>query len=148
LKSEQRQDLEAELARIALRLGRGKVKPVPNLVEGEPQKQIPRIAEENAPSMIVLGTHGGNRVERGVLGSVAEGILRSTCQPTLTVGPSVPVLDRSASPFHRVLYATELDPAVAHAAVHAIAFAEAFHAKIDVLHVIHPADVEHRAALT
>jgi nucleotide-binding universal stress UspA family protein len=143
MRSRQRKDLKAELAEIALRLGRDRIESVPILVAGNPQKQIPKIAEENAPSMIVLGTHGAGWAERGVFGSVAEGILRSTYRPSLTVGPLVPALDCQASPFHRVLYATELDPTVAHAAAYAVAFAEAFHTKIDVLHVIQPEELEH-----
>ena len=93
--------------------------------------------------MIVLGTHGGGRFERGIIGSVAEKILRSTRWPALTVGPQVQLLSSQAFPFERILFATDFTEAAANAATYAITFAEVFAAKIDVLNVIQEAVIEH-----
>lgn len=47
------------------------------LLEGDPAEEIVRFATETHIDMIVLGTHGRSGVERLVLGSVAESVLRS-----------------------------------------------------------------------
>ena len=93
--------------------------------------------------MVVLGTHGGGRLERGIIGSVAEKILRSSRWPALTVGPKVQPLTSSKLPLGRILYATDFTAAAAHAAIYAVTFAEVFGAKIDVLNVIQEDAIEH-----
>jgi nucleotide-binding universal stress UspA family protein len=45
---------------------------IPLLVDGDPKKVLPKVADEHAPSLLVLGTHGGSWVEREIIGSVAE----------------------------------------------------------------------------
>jgi nucleotide-binding universal stress UspA family protein len=47
------------------------------LLEGDPAEEIVNFAAEAQMDMIVLGTHGRSGVERLVLGSVAESVLRS-----------------------------------------------------------------------
>ncbi|MGA8619822.1 MAG: universal stress protein [Candidatus Sulfotelmatobacter sp.] len=143
VKSMQRQDLEAYLARRVERLGGGNFQSKAILVEGDPREEILRIAERNPAPVIVMGTHGGTLVGSGLLGSTAESILRTARFPCLTVGPGVPALTPKSSPFRRILYATELHPAVANAATIAVAFAGEFHAKIDVLHVVRPKKIQH-----
>ena len=141
--SQQRQNLTHLLSKEAALLGVDSVEAVPVLLEGEPQYVIPGLADMQEPSMIVLGTHGGGRLERGVIGSVAERILRSTRWPALTVGPQVQPLSSQAFPFERILFATDFTEAAANAATHAVTFAEVFAAKIDVLNVIQQAVIEH-----
>ncbi len=143
VRSMQRQDLEAYLARRVERLGGKSFRSKAVLVEGNPHEEILRIAKGNPGPIIVMGTHGGSLVGRGVLGSTAESILRTTRFPCLTVGPRVPALSPKSSPFKRILYATELHPAVANAATIAVALAEEFHAKIDVLHVVRSKKIQH-----
>ena len=77
------------------------VEAIPALLEGNPKDAIPQLADRNEPSMIVLGTHGGSRLERGIIGSVAEKILRSTRWPALTVGPQVQPVSSKTLPFER-----------------------------------------------
>jgi len=91
----------------------------------------------------VLGTHGGGRIERGIIGSIAEKILRSSQWPTLTVGPQVKPASSQTFPFARILFATDFTPAAANTAVYAVTFAEVFGAKIDVLNVIQDDGIEH-----
>jgi nucleotide-binding universal stress UspA family protein len=142
-KSAQRKDLEATIAATAGRVGQGVKRAVPVLLEGDPREAIPRAAAEHAPSLIVLGTRGRGRVERGIVGSVAERILRATSGPSLTVGPLVPVCEPGSVPFRRVLYATGLSPEAARGATYAVAMAQAFDASLDVLHVARSEDMEH-----
>ncbi len=141
--SQQRQNLAHLLSREADSLRANSIEIIPTLLDGNPEDVIPDLANKHAPSMIVLGTHGGGRLERGIIGSVAEKILRSTCWPALTVGPHVRPLSSQTFPFERILFATDFTVASANAATYALAFAETFAAKIDVLNVIQGAAIEH-----
>jgi len=140
-KSEERKRLEAALAETTRRFRDGASRAVPVLLDGDPREQVPRLAREHAPSLIVLGTKGRGRMERGVIGSVAERIMRVTGGPALTVGPEVPTCDSSRPLFQRMLYATGLSPAAARGAAYAGAMAQAFGSSLEVLHVVHPEDV-------
>lgn len=141
--SQQRVDLMRLLSKEALRLSMDSVETIPTLLEGNPKDAIAQLADRNEPSMIVLGTHGGNRLERGLIGSVAERILRSTCWPVLTVGPHVQALSSRTLQFERILFATDFTPAAASAAIYAVTLAEVFGATIDVLNVIQKDSMEH-----
>ncbi len=143
LVSQQRKDLEFLLSRKAIALSHGSLKATPVLLEGDPKRMIPELATAMAPSLVVLGTHGGERLVREIIGSVAEGILRSTSWPVLTVGPQVASAAGKRSLFERILYATDLTPAAAHAAVYAVSFAKVFRADLDVLHVVQREAIDH-----
>ncbi len=143
LVSQQRKDLESLLSQKAFALSNGSVQAMPVLLEGDPKEVLPDLADRNSPSLIVLGTHGGGWVEREIIGSVAEGILRSTSWPVLTVGPHVRSVADKTTPFQRILYATDFTPAAARAAVYAVSFAQSFRADIDVLHVVPREAIEH-----
>lgn len=148
VKSEQRKKLESALVTAAGRFGEGLKKTATVLVEGDAREQIPRLAQESSPSLIVLGTEGRGRVARGIVGSVAERILRATGGPSLTVGPAVPPYASGGTQFRRVVYATGLSRAAARGAAYAAAMAEAFDASLEVLHVVHPEDVSHPGGLS
>jgi nucleotide-binding universal stress UspA family protein len=141
--SQQRNDLEHLLSKEAALLGADPIEAIPTLLEGDPKDVIPGLADRYEPSIIVLGTHGGGRLERGVIGSIAEKILRSTRWPALTVGPKVKPVSSQAFPFARILFATDFTAAAANAATYAVTFAEVFGAKIDVLNVIQDNAIEH-----
>ena len=146
--SQQRRDLTLLLTREALRLGMDSVRAIPTLVDGNPKDAIAQLADRNEPSMIVLGTHGGGRLERGIIGSVAEKILRSSSWPALTVGPRVKPVSSKTLPLERILFATDFTPVAASAATYAVILAEAFGARIDVLNVIHDSVIGHPEPLS
>jgi nucleotide-binding universal stress UspA family protein len=141
--SQQRQNLAHLLSREADLLGADSIEIIPTLLEGNPEDVISDLANKHEPSMIVLGTHGGGRLERGIIGSTAEKILRSTRWPALTIGPHVQPLSSQAFPFERILFATDFTEAAANAATYAVTLAEVFAAKIDVLNVIQDDAIEH-----
>ena len=143
LLSQQRNILTNLLSKEAGLLGADSAAAIPVLLEGEPQYVVPGLADMHGPSLIVLGTHGGGSLERGIIGSVAEKILRSTIWPALTVGPQVQPLSPQTFPFQRILFATDFTVAAANAAIYAVTFAEVFGAKIDVLNVIQEPAIEH-----
>lgn len=148
IKSAQRAEIEAALNCEAQRLGGGLRHSGAVLLEGNAEEQIPQLARQHEPSMIVLGTQGRGRVDRALVGSVSEKILRSTRGPTLTVGPQVPPCRPSDPPIRRVVFATGLSPEAARGAAYAVGMAQAFHAELEVLHVIHSEDVEESGSLT
>lgn len=55
---------------------------------GAPHEEIVRTAEEEGADMIVMGTHGRGGLNRIVLGSVAERVIRLARCPVLTVRQS------------------------------------------------------------
>jgi nucleotide-binding universal stress UspA family protein len=140
--SQQRIDLKNLLLKETLLLGVDSMKATPTLMEGDPKDVIPRLADENEPSIIVLGTHGKGRLERGIIGSVAEEILRSTRWPALTVGPKVQLATPQALPFERILFATDFTEAAASAATYTVALAEVCGARLDVLNVVQDGVIE------
>lgn len=85
----------------------------------------------------MLGTHGRGSIDRYVLGSTAEGILRHSTGPVLSVGPNVDILRAGTLNIRRILYATDCSPEAAPAAPLAVALADAFSAGLDVLNVVH-----------
>lgn len=52
---------------------------------GSPSSSIVRYANKNDIDIIVMGTHGRSGVERYLLGSVAEEVVRNSSCPVLTV---------------------------------------------------------------
>jgi len=55
------------------------------LIEGIPFEEILRVAEETSCDLIVMGTHGRTGLNRLVMGSVAEQVMRKASCPVLTV---------------------------------------------------------------
>ena len=133
--SAQREQLEHLLSETAMGLTPPAGKSATVLGEGSPVELIRRVSGQHQPSLIVLGTHGGGAVERHLLGSVAEEILRAIQSPILTVGPHVAVPSSARLEFRHILYATDFSAAAAHAASYAFALARAFGSDIDLLHV-------------
>jgi len=99
--------------------------------------QILDVADEIKPDVIVIGTHGRSGVQRLILGSVAEKVLRKARYPVLTVpqrGPdAVPV---GPAPFARILCAVDFSDCSLAALRHAVAVASQAGAHLDVLSVV------------
>jgi nucleotide-binding universal stress UspA family protein len=55
------------------------------ITEGEPVKEIDRVARERHCDLIVVGTYAHSRVERLLMGSTAEHLVRTAPCPVLTV---------------------------------------------------------------
>jgi nucleotide-binding universal stress UspA family protein len=139
----QRANLNLDLTLTAeeLKCGRGTTEPV--LLQGDPCREIPAFAQSRRPALIILGTHGRGSIDRFILGSTAEQILRHSSGSTLTIGPNVNILHAGALNIRRILYATDCSPEAAHAAPVAVALAEAFSSDLDVLNVVHSSAIDH-----
>ncbi|ELZ62178.1 UspA domain protein [Halorubrum hochstenium ATCC 700873] len=55
------------------------------VVEGSPSREIITQAEETGCDLVVMGTHGRGGIDRLLLGSVAEKVVRGSSVPVLTV---------------------------------------------------------------
>ncbi|UWG48529.1 Nucleotide-binding protein, UspA family [Halanaeroarchaeum sp. HSR-CO] len=54
-------------------------------LDGSPAREIVRYAEQSNCDLVVMGTHGRGGIDRLLLGSVAERVVRSSTVPVLTV---------------------------------------------------------------
>lgn len=145
--SQQRRNLDHDLKLVAEVLESGNGEPEVLLLDGDPRGVVPALVQGNSRALIVLGTHGRGSVGRYVLGSTAEGILRHSTGPTLTVGPNVNILRAGTLNIRRILYATDCSPEAAHTAPVAFAIADAFSAELDVLNVVHSTATDHTEQL-
>jgi len=60
------------------------------VVHGTPHRSILEYADENDVDLIVMGTHGRSGLDRYLLGSVTEKVVRSADVPVLTVRTAEP----------------------------------------------------------
>jgi nucleotide-binding universal stress UspA family protein len=54
-------------------------------MQGHPAEQIMKLAEEQSVDLIVMGTLGRSGIEKFLLGSVADKVIRNSRIPVLTV---------------------------------------------------------------
>lgn len=108
------------------------------LATGTPSESVAAAIRDLNIDLVVVGTHGAEGVERIVLGSVAEEIMRNASCPVITVGPSVVSHDPTIK---RVLFATDFSPASLHAVPAAYAVAWENQAQLILLHVL-PTEIE------
>jgi nucleotide-binding universal stress UspA family protein len=83
-----REAIEAELADHAdalVRVAGDDVDLTTAVETGVPHSAILRYAEERGVDLVVMGTHGRTGVERYLLGSVAEKVVRLSDAPVMTV---------------------------------------------------------------
>lgn len=126
------------------------VKPeaVPVSFEARPGNAVPSILDlaKSLPSdLIVMGTYGRSGVDRLILGSVTEKVLRKSRCPVMVVPPpvsaaaeSVPVL------FERILCAIDFSAASSAALTFALSVAQEANAELIIMHVIENVpDTEH-----
>jgi len=81
---------QAELDRLAARREPAKITTL--LRTGDARDVIVEAAKEVHADLIVMGTHGRRGVKRALLGSIAEGVLRTAPCPVLTIRQHPPVL--------------------------------------------------------
>ena len=94
---------------------------------------IEQVATEEKVNLIVLGSQGSSGLERLVLGSVAETVLRKAACTVLVVGPHC---HAEQHPFRSILFATNLETTGLRAAQYASALSEHVHGRLTLLHVI------------
>jgi nucleotide-binding universal stress UspA family protein len=104
------------------------------LQDGPVVGEILREAREWPADLIVMGTHGASGLERLVLGSVTERVLRGTTVPVLAIPQGA--ADVTDLALTTVLCALDRSDASARALDYSVMFARAFGARLIVAHVV------------
>jgi nucleotide-binding universal stress UspA family protein len=104
------------------------------LREGGPAEEILKLASALPAGAVVLGTHGRGAVDRAILGSVAETVLRSAPCPVLAVPPG---FRAAAGGWPRtVLWATDFSAGAQDALPYALSVASRTGARLVAVHVL------------
>ena len=106
-----------------------------DVIQGDPVEAVLDRATTWGADLIVMGTHGRTGLERLVVGSVTEKVLRKASCPVLTV-PRRVVTPRSGLRFGRILCPVDFSTASLRAVDYATAFASAGGPGVYVLHVV------------
>jgi len=132
--SEMRDALRTELARFVDSVDACGAVVQLDISEGDPIDAIIRDGLATNTDLIVMGTHGRSGMDRLMLGSVAESVLRKAPCPVLTVPP------RAESPaslaFARILCAVDFSSASLRALQYTADLAPAIGADLCALHVV------------
>jgi nucleotide-binding universal stress UspA family protein len=98
---------------------------------------VPHWVAEYAIDLIVLGTHGRHGIQRFLLGSTSEWVVRSALCPVLTVGPHVDVPRMFNLAIDKILFATRLSgQRFGLPLQYALSLAEERHAHLMLMHVL------------
>ena len=100
---------------------------------GPPASRILEIATQEAAALLVVGTHSRTGLQRAILGSVADRIVRQAMCPVLTVRPMPARAARRE--IRRICYATDFSPTARAAWPWVVAIASAAGAEVDLVHV-------------
>jgi nucleotide-binding universal stress UspA family protein len=94
-----------------------------------------QLAKQHQPDLIVAGTHSRWGLERLVIGSTAEELIRNAACPVLTVGPHAREPEGGPLVFRTIVYATDFSVEASKAAVYALSFAQDSGAHLYFCHV-------------
>jgi nucleotide-binding universal stress UspA family protein len=104
--------------------------------EGNIWEVMSDLIQKREIDLVVLGTRGRTGIEKVLLGSVAEEILRQSPCPVLTVGPHVNLWSDKEPKMREILYATDLEAEYPVATPYALSMAQENQAHLVLLHVI------------
>jgi len=119
--------LEKLRARLA---SSGVVTRTVSLEAHRPAPALLAVAKEHHADLLVAGTQSKSGVERLLLGSTAEQLVRNAECPVLTVGPKARIPRDEPLVFRTIVYATDFSTEAAKAAVYALSFAEDSQARL------------------
>jgi nucleotide-binding universal stress UspA family protein len=106
--------------------------------EGDIWQVLSALIDHKSIDLVVMGTHGRRGLQKMLLGSVAEKVLRRAPCPVLTVGPDVhPDVQRPAE-MKRILFATDFSGASEVAAAYALSLAQENQGVLDIVHIVEP----------
>ena len=107
--------------------------------EGNVWPALEELIIEHEIDLVVVGTHGRGKVQKILIGSVAEEIFRQADCPVLTVGPGVKGETAREVELKSTLFATDFGRGAEKAAAHAFSLAQEHDARVTLLHVIESA---------
>jgi nucleotide-binding universal stress UspA family protein len=128
---ERRQLNAKNLERVRLSLAStGVITRTVSLEAHRPAPALLETAKAHHVDLLVAGTQSKSGLERLLLGSVAEHLVRNAECPVLTVGPKARKPEDVPLVFRSIVYATDFSAEAAKAAVYALSFAEDSQARL------------------
>jgi nucleotide-binding universal stress UspA family protein len=103
------------------------------LEAGPVATRILEVASQEAADLLVVGTHGRTGLQRAMLGSIADRMVRQATCPVLTVRPRPE--SRPRREIRRICYATDFSPTARAAWPWVVAIASAAGAEVDLVRV-------------
>ena len=136
-----RTDAEQELQRFAKRHARTAIQPQCFVQDGPVTDLILSLAEARAVNLIVMGTHGLRGIDRLMLGSVTERVLRRARCPVLAVRQPIPlgigaVHDPEPVQLRKVVLCSDFSDHAHRASEYAISMAKEYGAELVLMHVL------------
>ena len=110
----------------------------------DPARGLAELVRESNPDLVVAGTASRHGLERLLLGSFAEELLRQLHCPVMIVGPEADVPKKDWMRLGSILFATQMDDNVAAKAGLALSLAQDNNAQIHLCHIL-PAGKGERA---
>ena len=101
-----------------------------------PSVGLLKVAKDHEVDLIVVGTQSKSGLERLILGSTAEQLIRNSKCPVITVGPNAKPARDAPLVFQTIVYATDFSPEAAKAAVYALSFAQDSGARLYFCYVL------------
>jgi nucleotide-binding universal stress UspA family protein len=150
-----RSNAEQQLREFAKTHTRPGVQPECRVHEGAVANVILDLAEAQAVGLIIMGTHGLRGIDRVLLGSVTDKVLRKAHCPVLAVRKPAHDLVTQAgvpdvTPLQRILCCTDFSDQSEQALEYAVSLAREYEAELTLLHVLEgvagSADVENEIA--
>jgi nucleotide-binding universal stress UspA family protein len=130
------QAMAEDLEQLAIQMRRRGIPTRAILSEGPVAEALEALVQKEKPTLLVTGTHGARGLERLILGSTAEAILRTVSCPVLTVGPACVAISRKNLDLKTIVYATVLQHPSDAALLYAASLARAMHAHVQLVHAI------------
>jgi nucleotide-binding universal stress UspA family protein len=136
-----RTDTEEKLQQFAKRHAQSAIRPQCFVQDGSVTDLILSLAEERAVNLIVMGTHGLRGIDRLMVGSVTERVLRRARCPVLAVRKPVHHVVRSMrdpEPVHlrKIVLCSDFSGHAHRASEYAVSLAKEFGAELTLLHVL------------
>jgi nucleotide-binding universal stress UspA family protein len=128
-----RRDAEARFDRLLGSVPGSGLKVRIQLEDGPPADRILKVANDEQADIVIVGTHGRAGIQRAILGSVADRLIRQAPCPVVTVQPELGA--KPGAKIRRICYATDFSPTARAAWPWVVSIASAADAEIDLVHV-------------
>lgn len=120
----------------------GRLRGIPHevlLEEGNVWQVLDQLIRKHEIDLVIAGTHGRGKMQKVLIGSVAEEIFRQATCAVMTVGPRVKGEAPKEVEFRNILFATDFGHGAEQAADYAFSLAQEHGARLTLLHVIEDA---------
>jgi len=135
--TEERERAFAELGQFVHKARESGITTEVVLEDGDPVPVILEFTKKLPADLIVLGSHGRSGVDRLLLGSVTEKLLRKSTVPVLTVPRALTAsLPASEPPFKKILCPVDFSPPSLRALEFAFSLAEEADARLTLMNVL------------